>query len=120
LPPAHLEPERPEVPPPEADPLLREIVDRLVAALRPSQIVLFGSRARGDAHAESDYDLLVLVDVPSGSRYRRSREAYRALKGIPAAVDVVVWDRTEFERRRHLPASFAATVLREGKILHAA
>lgn len=100
------------------DPILREIVDRLVAALRPARIYLFGSRARGEANHDSDYDLVVLVGERSASRYQISRAAYRALKGIPVAVDVVVWDRDEFDRRRHLPASFAATVLREGKLVH--
>ena len=29
-----------------------------------AEVILYGSRARGDAHAESDWDLLVLVDGP--------------------------------------------------------
>jgi predicted nucleotidyltransferase len=103
-----------------ADPLLHEIVGRLIRALGPSRIYLFGSRARGEADRNSDYDILVLVGDPTVSRYRLCREAYRALKGIPAAVDVVVWGRAEFDRRLHLPASFAATVVREGRLLHAA
>jgi uncharacterized protein len=36
------------------------VVEKLGAHLR--QVLLFGSRARGDATAESDYDLLVVVD----------------------------------------------------------
>jgi hypothetical protein len=35
-------------------------------------------------------------------------------------VDVVVWDRQTFDARAHLTASFPATVVREGKLLHAA
>ena len=27
-----------------------------------AEIILYGSRARGDAHSESDYDLLILTD----------------------------------------------------------
>ncbi|HAM59033.1 MAG TPA: hypothetical protein DCQ64_27910 [Candidatus Rokubacteria bacterium] len=39
---------------------------RLVATYRPERIFLFGSRARGTAGPDSDYDLLVVVpdDVP--------------------------------------------------------
>ena len=34
-------------------------------ALPPhSTLLLYGSRARGDAHAESDWDLLILLDKP--------------------------------------------------------
>jgi predicted nucleotidyltransferase len=100
--------------------MLREMVARLVAELRPCRIYLFGSRARGESGAESDYGLLLLIEDPSEPTYRLSRRAYRVLRGIPAAVDVIVWDRKAFESRLHLPASFPATVLREGRLLHAA
>ena len=46
------------------DPVLRffkdAVADKLGEHLR--QVLLFGSRARGDANADSDYDLLVVVD----------------------------------------------------------
>jgi predicted nucleotidyltransferase len=102
------------------DALLREVVERLLAELRPCRIYLFGSRARGDSGAESDYDLLLLVEHPTEPPYRLSQRAYRALRGIRAAVDVLVWDRETFDSRLHLPASFPATVVREGRLLHAA
>ena len=43
------------------DPILDEITRRLVETYRPERIYLFGSRARGTAGADSDYDLLVVV-----------------------------------------------------------
>lgn len=102
------------------DPLLREIIERLITEVQPCRIYLFGSRARGDSGAESDYDLLLLVEHPTEPPYRLSQRAYRVLRGIPAAVDVLVWDRETFDSRLHLPASFPATVVREGRLLHAA
>lgn len=104
----------------EQDPVLREIVERLIGALNPERIYLFGSKARGDAGPDSDYDILVLVEHPTEPRYRLSQKGFRALRGVPAAVDVVVWDRESFDGRLHLKASFPATVLREGRLLHAA
>ena len=44
------------------DPRLEEAVSRLVDALHPRAIILFGSRARGEHRPESDYDLLVISD----------------------------------------------------------
>ncbi|MDQ3701323.1 MAG: nucleotidyltransferase domain-containing protein [Chloroflexota bacterium] len=41
--------------------LLSQVIKRLVAVLAPELIYLFGSHARGDATAESDYDLFVVV-----------------------------------------------------------
>jgi transposase len=94
-------------------------VGRLVAALDPERIYLFGSQARGDAGPDSDYDLLLLVERPTQPRYRLAQAGFRALRGVPAAVDVVVWDRATFDARLHLKASFPATVVREGALLHA-
>lgn len=104
----------------EQDPILREIVDRLVVALKPVRIYLFGSRARGDAGPDSDYDIMVLVEDRSEPRYRLSKRGFRALRGVPAAVEVVVWDREAFDARLHLKASFPSTVVQEGRLLHAA
>jgi predicted nucleotidyltransferase len=46
---------------------LAEIVRRLVEAYEPERIYLFGSKARGDAGPDSDFDLIVIVpdDAPS-------------------------------------------------------
>jgi hypothetical protein len=41
------------------DPTLAEIVRRLVETFQPLRIYLFGSKARGDAGPDSDYDLLI-------------------------------------------------------------
>jgi hypothetical protein len=43
-------------------------VRRLVEAYHPERIYLFGSKARGDAGPDSDFDLMVIVsdDAPPG------------------------------------------------------
>lgn len=103
-----------------SDSQLAEIVRRLVAAYDPASVYLFGSRARGDEGAASDYDILLVVPDDAEPERRRSRLAYRALRGTGAAVDVVVHTRTYFDSRLHLRASLPATVVREGRLLHAA
>ncbi len=102
------------------DPLLAEITRRLAETLRPERIYLFGSRARGDAQLDSDYDLLVLVPVHADRSRRLAQAGYHALRGIDAAVDVLVMSVAFFERRRVVVASLPATVEREGKLLYAA
>jgi predicted nucleotidyltransferase len=103
-----------------SDPVLDEIVRRLVKAYQPLQVYLFGSAARGDAHASSDYDLLVVVPDEAPSEHRRSRLAYKALRGTGVAADVVVCTRSYFEPRRQLKASLPGIAIREGRILHGA
>jgi predicted nucleotidyltransferase len=102
------------------DAKLAEIVRRLVPAYRPERIYLFGSMARGDAGPDSDYDLLVVVPDDAMPERRHSDLGYRALRGTGIAVDIMVWTRSAFERRRHVVTSLPATVLREGKLIHAA
>ena len=105
---------------PVSDPVLAEIVRRLVAAYRPIRIYLFGSMARAEAGPDSDYDLLLVVPDEATAQRRGSRLAYEALRGTGAAADVLVCTRTYFEERLHLRASLPATVVREGVLLHAA
>ena len=105
---------------PDRDAGLAEVVRRLIEAYRPERVYLFGSVARGEAGPDSDYDLLLVVSDEAPPERRGSDLAYRALRGTGLAVDVVVWTRSRFERRQHVATSLPATVLREGRLLHAA
>lgn len=106
--------------PTAGDSALAEVVRRLVEVYQPDRIYLFGSVARGDAGPDSDYDILVVVPDAAPPERRRSRIAYEALWGSGVAADVLVWTASQFDSRTHLPASLPATVLREGRLLHAA
>lgn len=104
----------------ERDPVLAEIVRRLVEAYDPERVYLFGSRARGDAGSDSDYDLMLIVPDDAPPERTRSRLAYECLWGAGAAADVLVWKKIEFDGRLHLRASLPSTVAREGSLLYAA
>jgi predicted nucleotidyltransferase len=103
-----------------SDPRLTEVLRRLIEAYAPERIYLFGSTARDEAGPDSDYDLLLVVPDDAPPERQRSRLAYERLWGTGTAADVLVWTRSSFDRRLHLPASLPATVVREGKLLHAA
>jgi uncharacterized protein len=102
------------------DPVLAEIVNRLVEVYQPKRIYLFGSKARGDAAPDSDYDLLVVAPDDAPAARRDSKLAYEALWGVGASVDAVVCRSSWFHARTHLRASLPGTVLREGRLLHGA
>jgi predicted nucleotidyltransferase len=104
---------------PVDDPTLAEITRRLVETYRPERIYLFGSRARGTAGADSDYDLLVVVPDDVSPALRRSTRAYEALWGLSTSGDILVWTHTAFSERLHLRASLPSTVEREGRLLYA-
>jgi len=102
------------------DGTLTEMVRRLREHLRPERIYLFGSRARGDAGPDSDYDLLVVVPHSPLPGYKRDQEAFRVLRGVGASKDVIVLTADEFRRKSGVVCSLPATVLREGKLLYVA
>ena len=103
--------------PPVTPDLLQEIVRRILRAGSPQKIVLFGSRARGDARPDSDIDLLI-IEESSLPRYRRAPPYLRALVGLFPAKDVVVWTPAEAEAWREVPNAFITSALREGRTLY--
>lgn len=98
---------------------LRTAVERLVAAARPRQIILFGSHARGDADDHSDIDLLVVEPVVD-DRFEEMIRLSRALKGLVMPVDLLVVSEQEFEQRSATPGTVEHAARREGRVLYAA
>ena len=100
-----------------SDDLVKEMVQRILKVGRPQKIILFGSRARGDAKPDSDCDILVIEssDLP---RYKRAAKYRRALIGVCLAKDIVVWTPEEVAEWRNVPNAFITTALNEGILLY--
>ena len=101
--------------------LLDRMVQAVVDEVAPEQVILFGSRARGDAAAESDYDLIVVESEAFGEGRSRDAEEvrlYRALAGISASVDVLVYCQDEVDYWRGSLNHVLARALREGAVLY--
>lgn len=101
----------------DSDQIVRNVVDATVAAVGPERIILFGSRARGDARPDSDLDLLVVAgDSFSAQRTRQSelRKIRRALWGIRIPVDILLYSNDEIREWADSPNDVIARSLREG------
>ena len=48
----------------DRDTLLKQVKEGVLEIEPTAEVILYGSRARGDSVAESDWDFLVLVDGP--------------------------------------------------------
>ncbi len=79
---------------PDSEQILNAIVERIEAIAHPERVILFGSRARGEARPDSDFDLLVIAESDE-PRYRRSAWLYAALATIPVEAHVVVYTPSE-------------------------
>jgi len=97
--------------------LLDELVRRIVDAVHPLRIILFGSAARGEMGPDSDLDVLVVM--PDGAHWRETGQLiYRHLLGLGFATDVVVVTQSDIERYVSNPYMIISPALDEGKELY--
>src|SRR3990172_6912024 len=101
----------------------REIAEGLKKRLlafdgeRIRRVILYGSRARGSATEDSDFDLLVVEKDPVSKReeMRRLRQAF---SGLDYPVDVWVMGEEEFEETREVIGGLAYPVHKYGVVLY--
>jgi len=99
---------------------LKRVVSAIVTSVQPDGVILFGSRARGDFRADSDFDLAILA--PDGvARRRVAMRAYESLAAVAdrsVAVDIVVLTPSLMAAERDLTGSIARAVSREGVFVY--
>jgi predicted nucleotidyltransferase len=101
----------------EEDAPLRRIVDTIVEALDPEQVILFGSRARGDDTAHSDYDICVVMEP--GGRRRELVQQIHGLFGLRGfSMDAFVLRPEELEEQKTVANTLGYIVARDGEVLY--
>ena len=98
--------------------LLEQATKRIVDAIHPKTILLFGSHVWGRPTEDSDVDLLIIVEDSDQPAYRRAREVYKSLRGLPLPVEVIVRTRDEVDQAARVATSLERRVLAEGRVLH--
>jgi hypothetical protein len=92
--------------------------DRLVADLKPKSIWLFGSRARGDARLDSDFDILVVLpDGLTDEEYSHQAVA-RPVVACGLGCDVVPASWSTFVGEKDEKGSFVNTIVSEGREIY--
>ena len=104
-----------------ADPVLAEILKVIVSQVNPCRIILFGSRARGNANPDSDIDLLIIEDVPAGVKqppWERVGELYRHLPAARPPTDLLLYSRDSVDRLQDNENHIIGRALREGTTVY--
>ena len=103
------------------DTVLLQMVDAIVDEVDPEQVILFGSRARGDSYQDSDVDFVVLESESfedSRSRHAEEVRLYSALANFLVSKDILVYSHEEAEYWRDSLNHVLARALREGRVLY--
>jgi predicted nucleotidyltransferase len=95
-----------------------DIVERIVESFSPERIILFGSYASGNVTADSDLDLLVIMetDLPSAER---QRQISRLLRPRRFPMDIIVRNPEEIQKSKRRVDPFMNEILDKGIVLYA-
>lgn len=78
------------------------------------QMLLYGSKARGDANEKSDIDILLIVKNESANLKRVLRRiGYRLSATSYAVPSILAYTEEEWEHRKRIGSAFSETVERE-------
>ncbi len=98
------------------DSQLTEIVRKIVDHINPVKIFLFGSRARGDARSDSDYDLAIIYDGEK-SKSDVELDVYKLFMHTMIAMDVFVLTSDELEDYKPIANTLAREITENGIVV---
>lgn len=101
---------------PVLDRFVREFLPRLEKLYRPTLVIAFRSRARGDALEESDLDLVIVSERFRSMRFLNRIFAVDTDLDLPFGADLLCYTPEEFERKRQELGTVSAAV-EEGMVL---
>ena len=87
------------------------VVNDIATTFQPERIVLFGSYANGNAHADSDLDILVIMPVED----HPVRTAAKIRQHLPKAFSIDIIVRDDIKVYQDNPDGFISQILQTGK-----
>ena len=96
----------------------RALLDPVVKYFKPQSVILFGSRARGEATRDSDIDLLVIVDDDTPPERLTWKAGFDSHPSLTGAADVFPMRVETFERDRGITGTLAAEADTDGIVVY--
>lgn len=98
------------------DKTLEKILEKILEVINPDKIILFGSRAKGTARDDSDYDLLIIKSGIDNKR-KIAKKIYLNLN-LPVSVDIIVQTPEGIEENKTRFYSIVNEAFNEGKVIY--
>ena len=94
------------------------MLDPVVAYFKPRRVILFGSRARGDARPDSDIDLLVIVDDNTPAEKVTVRAGFESRQSYHHAADVIPVREETFRRNARIAGTLSRAATLDGVVVY--
>ena len=101
------------------DKYIEQVKDIIISQVNPDQIILFGSRARGDCREDSDYDFLILKKglFDSGDVTQKLRKTlYKS--GLREPMDIIIMNSERYSNLINVVGYIYKVIKTEGKIIY--
>ncbi len=99
--------------------LLDKIKDRIKEKYHPVNIVLYGSRARGDAKTDSDWDLLILINknLTEKEKLKIQHTLYEVELEADEIINAIIHSENEWNNPLMQVSPFYENVKKEGIVI---
>src|SRR2546423_2062465 len=81
------------------------LLDNIIKLINPRRVILFGSRARGDAREDSDWDVLIVVDDDTRQEQVNWQVMGEVRRGVRAALELIPFRESTFRMRQKVEGS---------------
>lgn len=95
-----------------------ELLDPVVAYFNPRRVIVFGSVARGEAHPDSDIDLLVIVDDDTPPDKVTLKAGCQSRRSYPHPADVIPVHEATFQRKSKIANTLSRSAALEGIVVY--
>ncbi|MCX7838140.1 MAG: nucleotidyltransferase domain-containing protein [Anaerolineae bacterium] len=96
---------------------IRQAAQKIVDAVHPEKIILFGSYAYGNPNEDSDVDLFVVMESDL-SLHKRAMLLSEILRPRPFPVDIITRTSAELKERLEIGDCFFKEIVTKGKVLY--
>jgi hypothetical protein len=94
------------------------LLDNIIRLINPRRVILFGSRARGDAREDSDWDVMIVVDDDTRQEQVNWQVMGEVRRGVRAPLGLIPYRECSFRERQNIKGSLPWIVANEGIVIY--